>query len=96
MHAEPQWANKQLYPPPPLIDKKRRELKMTPRLAALVKRVAKLHAAGLRPCHCVKKFTRRWIRPLGRQERLVSDCLRLADPSREPAAGKMFNLHFYY
>jgi hypothetical protein len=37
MHVEPQWANRQLYPP--LIDKKWGELKMTPHLTALVKRL---------------------------------------------------------
>jgi hypothetical protein len=32
---------------PPLVDNKQEESKMTPRLADLVKRVAKLHTAGL-------------------------------------------------
>jgi hypothetical protein len=30
---------------------------MTPRLAALVKRVAELHVAGLKAYHCTKEFT---------------------------------------
>jgi hypothetical protein len=30
---------------------------MTPRLAALVKRVAELCEAGLKVCHCVEEFT---------------------------------------
>jgi hypothetical protein len=81
---------------PPLVDKKRGEPKMTPCLAALVKRVAELLAAGLWVCHCVEEFSLRWIRPLGHQEKLAYNCPRLADPSHEPAAGKMFNLHFYY
>jgi hypothetical protein len=40
MHVEPQWAYRQLYPP--FVDKKRRELKMTLCLSALVKQVAEL------------------------------------------------------
>jgi hypothetical protein len=55
MHAPPQWMNKHLLPP--LIDNKRGEPKMTPRLAALVKRVAELHDAGLRACHYTEEFT---------------------------------------
>jgi hypothetical protein len=46
-------------PPTPLIDNKRGEPKMTRRLAALVKWVAELRAAGLQVCHCVKEFTLR-------------------------------------
>jgi nicotinamidase-related amidase len=83
-------------PPPPLIDKKWGEPKMTSRLAILVKRVAELYAAGLQACHCVEEFTLRRIRPLGYREKLAYDCLQLIDPSREHAAGKMFNLYFYY
>jgi hypothetical protein len=94
MHVEPQWANKQLYSP--LVDKKQGEPKMTSRLATLVKRVAELHAAGLQARHCVEEFTLRWIRPLGRQEKLAYDCPWLADPCCEPTVGKIFNLHFYY
>jgi hypothetical protein len=96
MHVKPQWMNGQLYPPPPLVDKKRGEPKMTPRLAALVKRVAELHVTGLRACHYVGEFTLQRIHPLGHREKLAYDCSRLADPSHEPVAGKMFNLHFYY
>jgi hypothetical protein len=69
---------------------------MTPRLVTLVKRVAELCTIDLRVCHCVEEFTHRWICPLGRREKLAYDYPRLADPSREPVAGKMFNLHFYY
>jgi hypothetical protein len=46
MHVPPQWVNKHLLPP--LIDNKRGESKTTPRLVALVKRVAKLHDTDLR------------------------------------------------
>jgi hypothetical protein len=69
---------------------------MTPHLTALVKRVAELHAADLQACHNVEEFTLQWIRPLGHWEKLAYDCPWLANLSREPAAGKMFNLHFDY
>jgi hypothetical protein len=49
MHIQPQWANRHLLPP--LINKKRGEPPMTPRLVALVKWVAKLHDTDLRACH---------------------------------------------
>jgi hypothetical protein len=81
---------------PPLVNKKRGEPKMTSRMAALVKWVAELCTVGLRACHCVEEFTLRWIRPVGRRERLAYDCLQLADLSCEPAAGEMSNLHFCY
>jgi hypothetical protein len=42
---------------PLLIDNKRGEPEMTPRLAALVKRVAELCDAGLEACHCAEEFT---------------------------------------
>jgi hypothetical protein len=84
MHVQPQWANRHLLPP--LIDKKRGEPKMTPRLAALGKQVAELHNYGLQACHYAEEFTLRWICPLGHQE--------LADPSHESAAGKIFNFAF--
>jgi hypothetical protein len=92
MHVEPQWTNKQLYPL--LVDQKRGEPNMIPRLTALVKRVAELRAASLWTCHCAEEFTLRWICPLGRRERLALDCPRLADPRCETAADKMFNLYF--
>jgi hypothetical protein len=46
MHVEPQWVNKHLFPS--LIKDKRGETPMTPRLVALVKRVASTRL-GLRP-----------------------------------------------
>jgi hypothetical protein len=55
MRVPPQWVNKHLLPL--LIDKKRKELKLTPRLAALVKRVTELHDTGLQACHCTEEFT---------------------------------------
>jgi hypothetical protein len=79
---------------PPLIDQKRGEPKKTSRLAALVKRIAELRTTDLRSCHCTEEFTLQRICPLGRQDILAYDCPWLADPSREPATGKMFNLHF--
>jgi hypothetical protein len=87
-------VNRLLYPL--LVDQKREELKMTPCLAALVKRVAELRAAGLQACHCTEEFTLRQIHPLGRRDKLAYDCPWLVDLSREPATGKMFNLHFCY
>jgi hypothetical protein len=83
-------------PPPPLVDQKQEEPKMTPRLAALVNWVAELHAIDLGACHCAKEFTLRRIHPLGRRQRLAYDCPWLADLRHKPATGKMFNLHFYY
>jgi hypothetical protein len=42
---------------PLLIDNKRGEPEMTPRLAALVQWVAELHNADLQTCHCTEEFT---------------------------------------
>jgi hypothetical protein len=67
---------------------------MTPCLAALVKRVAKLRDSNLRVRHCAKEFTLRWIRPLGHREKLAYECPLLTDPSHEPAAGRVFNFAF--
>jgi hypothetical protein len=92
MHVQPQWVNKHLLPP--LIDKKRGESKMTSCLATLVKRVDELHDSGLRACHYAEEFTLQRIHPLGRREKLAYECLRQADPSCEPAAGKIFNFAF--
>jgi hypothetical protein len=39
--------------------------------------------------HCAEEFTLRRIRPLGRQEKLAYECPRFANPSREPADGKI-------
>jgi hypothetical protein len=62
---------------------------MTPRLAALVKQVAELHDAGLRACHYAEEFTLRWIRPLGRREKLAYECSQLANPCHDLAASKI-------
>jgi hypothetical protein len=94
MHVEPPWANMHL--PPPIIDDKQGELKMTPHLIALVKQVAELCSTGLQACHCTEKFTLRQIHPLGRQEKLAFECPRLADPNRKPASGRIFIRSFYY
>jgi hypothetical protein len=72
MYDKPQWTNRQLYSP--LVDKKRGEPKMTPRMAALVKRVVELCAVGLRACHCTEEFTLRRIHPLGHRDKLAYDC----------------------
>jgi hypothetical protein len=90
MHVEPLWVNKLLFPLK--VKDKRGEPKVTPRLAALIKKVVKLHQARLKACHYVEEFTLRWIRLLGHQERPAYACPRLADPSREPAGGKIFIL----
>jgi hypothetical protein len=63
MHVKTQWANRHLLPP--LIDDKRGELKMTPCLTTLVKRVAELYETGLQTCHCAEEFTHCQILPLG-------------------------------
>jgi hypothetical protein len=81
---------------PPQIDEKRGEPKMTPRMIALVKRVAEFCDVGLRACHRAEEFTRRWIRPLGHWEKLDYECPRLSDPSDEPTVGKIFIITFYY
>jgi hypothetical protein len=58
-----------------LVDQKRGEPKMTPRLVALVKQVAELRTVSLRTCHCAKKFTLRWIHPLaGGRDWLTTAC----------------------
>jgi hypothetical protein len=92
MHVQPQWANMHLLPP--LIDDKRGEPKMTLRLAALLKWVAKLRDSDLWVCHCAKEFTLRRIHPLGHREKLAYECTWLADPSREPSVGRILNLAF--
>jgi hypothetical protein len=56
MHVEPQWVNKHLLPL--LIDDKRGEPKMAPRLTALVKQLAELHDTDVRACHCTEELTR--------------------------------------
>jgi hypothetical protein len=90
MHVQPQWAN--MYLLLLLIDKKRGEPKMTPRLVALVKQVTELHESGLRACHYAEEFTLWRIRPLGRREKLSYECPRLADPSREPIVDRILTL----
>jgi hypothetical protein len=91
MHTAPQWTNKHLLPPH--IDDKQREPKMTPCMQqALVNRVAELHQAGLRACHCAEEFTLQRIHPLGRWEKLAYECSRFAGPCHEPADGKIFKL----
>jgi hypothetical protein len=44
---------------------------MTPRLAALVKRVAEPRETGLKACHCAEEFTLRPIHPLDHWEKLA-------------------------
>jgi hypothetical protein len=72
IHDQPPWVNKLLFPP--AIKNKRSEPPMTDRLAALTKRVAKLHQASLEACHYVEEFYLRRIRPLGRWKKLAFEC----------------------
>jgi hypothetical protein len=72
MHIPPQWVNRHLLPP--LIDKKRKDLKLAPRLAALVKRVIELHDVGLRACHYIEEFTLRQNFPLDHWDKLAYEC----------------------
>jgi hypothetical protein len=88
MHDQPPWVNKLMFPP--AIKNKRSEPPMIDRLPALTKHVAELCQAGLEACHCVKEFYLRWIRPLGRRKKLAFECLRMADPYREPSEGCPF------
>jgi hypothetical protein len=60
IHSEIQWMNKHLLLPQ--VEDKRKEPEMVPHLKALVKRVAKLHQAGLEACHCVEESTHLAIR----------------------------------
>jgi hypothetical protein len=89
MHVASQWTNRHFLPLH--IDNKRGEPKMTPCLAALVKRVAELREAGLQACHYVEEFTLQRIHPLDHQEKLTYECLWLTDPCREPGVGKIYN-----
>jgi hypothetical protein len=89
MHVNPPWVNKLLFPP--AIKDQRKELPMTDRLAALVRRVAELRQAGLEACHC--PVTSLYF-PLGRRKTLAFESPRLADPSRDPLPGNFFIFSF--
>jgi hypothetical protein len=65
---------------------------MTNRLAALVKRIAKLHLARLEACHCVEEFHLRRIHPLSHRKTQAFKCPRMADPSHDPSEGNIFVL----
>jgi hypothetical protein len=54
MHKPAPWGKRLLFPP--IIKDERNEPSMNNRLTALVKSVAKLREAGIKACHCVKKF----------------------------------------
>jgi hypothetical protein len=64
---------------------------MTAHLKALIKWAAKLHQDGLEACHYTEEFTLQWG-PLGHREKLAFECPWLADPNRDPPAGKILNL----
>jgi hypothetical protein len=68
----PQWSNMHLLPP--LLKDKWKNPEETPRLKALIKRVAELHQARLEACHCAKEFILRWIRHVTRWERIAIEC----------------------
>jgi hypothetical protein len=74
-----------------LVENKGKEPETTPCLEALVKRVIELHWAGLEVCHCAEEFTLRRILPLDRREKLAFECPWLANPNRDPLAGKILN-----
>jgi hypothetical protein len=90
MHVAPQWVNRHFLPP--LINNMRGEQKMTPRLTALVKRVAKLHDVGFQACHYVEEFTLQQIRPLGRRNMMAYECPWLNDLSRDLPLVRLLNL----
>jgi hypothetical protein len=94
MNDQPPWVNELMFPP--AVKNKRSEPLMTNRLAALTKRVAELHQAGLKPCHCVEEFYLWQIRPLGRLKKLMFECPGMADPHREPSEGYHFVFSPYY
>jgi hypothetical protein len=73
-----------------LIANKRKAPKDSPRLKALVKRVAELHRARLEACHIAEEFIFWQICPLDRKEKLALECLQFADPSRDRSDGKGF------
>jgi hypothetical protein len=54
MHIHPSCENKLLFPL--VIKAQQQESPMNVLLAALVKRVAELHRAGLKALHCVEEF----------------------------------------
>jgi hypothetical protein len=93
MHDQPPWVNKLRFPL--AIKNKRSEPPMTNHLAALTKHVSELLQASLEACNCVEEFYLRWIRPLGRWKKLALECLRLADPQREPLEGYAFDFSPY-
>jgi hypothetical protein len=86
MHKPASWENRLLFPQ--IIKDKRNEPPMNDRLTALVKRVAELHEAGLKACHCIEEFHLWRIQPLGCREKLTFECLWLSIPHHDPAEGK--------
>jgi hypothetical protein len=68
---------------------------MTNHLAALTKRVAELHQAGLEACHYIEEFYLQWIHPLGHRKKLAFECPRLVDPHRELSEGYPFDFSPY-
>jgi hypothetical protein len=56
---------------PPFITDKRGESKMTPRMAAPIKRAAEFRKVVLKACHCAQEFTLWQICSLGHWEKLA-------------------------
>jgi hypothetical protein len=94
MHVQPSWENKLLFSL--VVKAQQKELSMNARLATLVKHIVELHEAGLKVCHCIEEFHLRQIHPLDRQDKYAYECLRMADPNREPADGKLSILSLKY
>jgi hypothetical protein len=90
MHVQPSWENKLLFPP--VIKAQRTKSPMNMYLAALVKHAVVLRKARPKACHCIKEFHLWWFRSLGRRDKCVYECLWMADPSHEPAVGKLSSL----
>jgi hypothetical protein len=82
IHGEPQWLNKHLLLM--LVENKRKEPEITPRLEALVKWVIELRRAELEACHCTEEFTLQRICPLGHWEKFAFECSQLTDPNSDP------------
>jgi hypothetical protein len=80
---------------PQIIKDKWNELPMNDRLTSLVKRVAKVHEAGLKACHYIEEFHLWRIRSLGHWENLAFECPLLSHPNRESDEGKsaFFSIH---
>jgi hypothetical protein len=71
-----------------LIKDKQKVPKELPYLKALVKWVTELRRVGLEACHYAEEFILQQIHLPGCRKKLAFECLRFADPSCNPSAGK--------